>query len=464
MTMGLIGLIAAALGWVTTAHLTHSMLEREKTLTVDYIARVVREHISPAQLRAAQQSRGESAALQRVAAGLTLLPEVVRVKIYNPQGTIIWSDVAELIGKNFHDDHGVRESLQGRVVVELEQMTSKPEHQFEHPHYRELTSIYVPIRADDTGELLAVFEIYKNPVFLHRLIRKGRFVLWTVVLAGGGLLFLGQSGLVASAGRTINRQYSDLQRHAKTLEDINARLQDTQAQLVEAERFAAIGEVTAAVAHGIRNPLGNIRLVTQESLEGLAPHHPCREPLTDIITQVDFLEARLRSFLSTVKPFDLSLTPFQFSALIDMVLEGMRQHFDERGVQVIVDLAGAPTLVQGDLIKLAEVLQVLLTNSLEAGAHTITIVGHQGAEDVVGHSVQLHIIDDGAGLSPSAAERLFHPFFTTKTHGTGLGLVIAQKIIVAHGGRLILEPYIPHGTRATVWLPGRRHPSEGAGL
>jgi C4-dicarboxylate-specific signal transduction histidine kinase len=309
-----------------------------------------------------------------------------------------------------------------------------------------------------------VFEIYKHPLFLQRLIRKGRFVLWTVVLAGGGLLFLGQSGLVLSAGKTINRQYSDLQGHAKTLEDINTRLQDTQAQLVEAERLAAIGEVTAAVAHGIRNPLGNIRLVTQASLEELEPHHPCWEPLTDIITQVDFLEARLRSFLSTTKPFDLSLTPLQLSALIDMALEGMGQHFGARGVQVTIELAQDHAMVQGDMIKLAEVLQVLLTNSLEAGAHTITIVGHHEADDAAGPGVQLHIIDDGAGLPRGAAECLFHPFFTTKTHGTGLGLVIAQKIIVAHGGHLTIAPHIPRGTRATVWLPGQRHHAKEAVL
>ena len=65
-----------------------------------------------------------SPALQRVGEEFTLLPEVARVKIYDPQGTIIWSDVAELIGKNFHGDDALHESLQGRVVVELEQMTS----------------------------------------------------------------------------------------------------------------------------------------------------------------------------------------------------------------------------------------------------------------------------------------------------------------------------------------------------
>jgi len=134
MSLGLIGLIAAALGWVTTSYLTRSMLEREKTHTIDYIELIVRRRISLAELRAAHQLRAESTALQRVAEELTLLPEVVRIKIYDPQGTIIWSDVAELIGKNFYDDHAVYESLQGQVVVELEQITATPEHQFEYPH------------------------------------------------------------------------------------------------------------------------------------------------------------------------------------------------------------------------------------------------------------------------------------------------------------------------------------------
>ena len=280
------------------------------------------------------------------------------------------------------------------------------------------------------------------------------------VLAGGGLLFLGQSGVVFSARRTIDRQYNDLQRHASALEHMNARLQATQSQLVEAERFAAIGEVTAAMAHGIRNPLSNIRLVTQEVLEGLESHHPFQEPLTDIITQVDLLETRLRSFLNTAVMFDLSLTPLRLAVPINMALEGMEQGFVKHGVQVAVETAEHHTVMHGDAVKLAEVLQVILTNSLEAGAHTITIVEQQGEDDAAGPGVQLHIIDDGAGLPPDAAARLFQPFFTTKTHGTGLGLVIAKKIIEAHGGHLTLEARVPHGTRATMWLPGQCNPTE----
>jgi len=97
---------------------------------------------------------------------------------------------------------------------------------------------------------------------------------------------------------------------------------------------------------------------------------------------------------------------------------------------------------------------------LEAGAQTITIVEQQGEDNVAGPGVQLHIIDDGAGLPPDAADRLFQPFFTTKIYGTGLGLVIAKKIIDAHGGHLTLEAHVPRGTKATVRLPGRHNSTE----
>jgi len=235
-------------------------------------------------------------------------------------------------------------------------------------------------------------------------------------------------------------------------------------KLVEAERFAAMGEVTAAMAHGIRNPLSNIRLVTQELLEGLEPHHPFQQPLTDVITQVDFLETRLRSFLSTARMFDLSLTPLRLAGLINMALEGMEHCFVKRDVRGAVEATEHHPVIHGDAVKLAEALQVLLTNSLEAGAHTITIVAQQGGDDAAGPGVQLHIIDDGAGLPPDAEDRLFQPFFTTKTYGTGLGLVIAKKIIDAHGGHLTLETHAPRGTKATVWLPDRCGPLQEESL
>jgi signal transduction histidine kinase/cell division protein FtsL len=460
ISLGLIGLLAIALGWVTTSYLTRIMLAREKTITADYVQRVVMERISPAELRAASSSRVDRVPVREVAEELGLLPEVVRIKVFDHEGTVIWSDAHELIGKNFRHTLGLQGSLQGEVVVTLEPITPTPEHRFEYGTYKELTSIYVPIRDVITGETLAVFEVYKLPVLLKTTISRSRTVLWIVVLAGGVLLFLGQFILVSGAARTINTQYNELLQRARELQHMNTRLQDTQSQLVEAERFAAIGEVTAAVAHGIRNPLGNIRLVTQEMQEGLDRRHPLREPLGEIIEQVDVLEARLRSFLSTVKPFELSLSFTPLAVLVEHALEGIRQGVQEQGVAVSIELEKEQMCIHCDAVKIEEALQELLVNGVEAGASKIWITAQQVPDDMSNLWVRMVIEDNGVGMSPDAARKIFQPFFTTKAFGTGLGLVVAKKVIEAHGGRLVLEARASGGTKAIVWLPCHSASSE----
>lgn len=224
---------------------------------------------------------------------------------------------------------------------------------------------------------------------------------------------------------------------------------------VEAERLAATEEVIAAVAHGIRNPLGNIRLVTQEMLEVLDPPHVLREPLGEIIGQVDLLEARLRSFLSMTRPFDLSLTFTQVADLVGSAIQGIRQRLANQGVKVSVDLDAGRTVLYCDAVKIEEALQELLVNSVQAQADTITIVGRQVMDNVQKQWIRLTIEDNGTGLSPDAVDKALHPFFTTKPLGTGLGLAVAKRIIEEHDGKLFLEASHTRGTRATVWLPSR---------
>lgn len=453
ISLALIAVVAMIVGWLAGRLLTAHMLEREQTLTVNYMQRVASQRIAPEELRAAWQLRSESKALGAVAEGFMLLPEVVRIKVYDPKGVVIWSDAPGLVGKDFSNDQSVRDGLSGKLVAEMEQIGASPEHEFEHPHFRELMSLYAPVRDPRTGELLALFEIYKYPQLLYELIRQGRRVLWAVVLLGGGILSFGQFGLVLAASRTINRQYADLRERADRLELINRQLKDTQAQLVDSERFAALGEVTAAVAHGIRNPLGNIRIVTQETREGLDPQSPLREPLTDVITQVDLLEERLRNFLSTAKPADLTLAPVHLLTVVQTAISGMRARFADKNIAVEIKPFDGDCSVQGDQVKLEEVVRILLSNSVEAGAQKITVGGCKIIELANGRGIEFHIFDDGAGLSAETSARLFEPFFTTKSLGTGLGLVIAKKMIEAHGGKLTLAPMSPHGADAAISLP-----------
>jgi signal transduction histidine kinase len=100
-------------------------------------------------------------------------------------------------------------------------------------------------------------------------------------------------------------------------------------------------------------------------------------------------------------------------------------------------------------------LQALLSNSIEAGAHRITLKGEPVVSGAKEQGVRLHIIDDGPGLSTGGAESLFKPFFTTKSFGTGLGLYLAKKVIESHGGSLSLQSHIPHGVEGIIWLPCR---------
>jgi signal transduction histidine kinase len=461
LSLGLIGLMAGVLGWTTGEYLTRSMIEREKTVTADFVKHVVRMHFLPADLRAAGFSLADSERLSQVAKELREIQEVVRIKVFDHGGTIIWSDARDLIGRNFREDSLLQESLQGKLVVNLEPIGATPEHRFEYGKYKELTSIYVPIMDEASGDTFAVFEVYKLPGLLNTAIRQGRTVIWAIVLTGGVILFLGQFGLVRGAARTINAQYGQLRQRADELEEINTRLRTTRDQLVAAERLAAIGEVTAAVAHGIRNPLGNIRSVAQEAAEGLEHDHSLRQPLAEIMDQVDLLEARLRSFLSTTKSFDCSLTPTCMSTLVNNAFEGIRQRLAEEGVTTSVDIDAEQTSLCCDAVKIEEAFQELLVNCVDAGVHTIRVVGQRVSDDTQESGVRVTIEDDGPGLTSGTLEKAFEPFFTTKPLGTGLGLVVAKKIIEGHGGRLILEGRSLGGTKATVWLPSR--PTNGKG-
>lgn len=451
-SLGLIALLVIALGWTITSYLTETTLKREQRVTADFVRHVVDMHISTKNARTAELDLSDPRRLRQIADELWELHEVVRIKVFDPEGTIIWSDVPTLIGQNFRDNRLLRESLGGRIVAEFERLDSSPEHKFEQGRFEELMALYVPIHDKTKGDPLAVFEVYKDSELLREEIDQKGLTIWGIVLAGSTVLFLGQFALVRRASVTIKAQYRELSDRAEAMESINKRLETTQAQLVAAERLAAIGEVTAAVAHGIRNPLGNIRSVAQEASQGCEPTQPIRENLDEIVQQVDLLEERLRSFLSTTKSLDFSLAATSLEQLVEGALTGIRNRAKDSGTSIDVDV-GEDIVVQCDAAKIEEALQELLVNSLEAGAHAISVVANPSDDAARKPGVRLTIQDDGAGVSPAAVNKSFDPFYTTKPLGTGLGLVVACKIIAGHQGELSLQSGPTGGTQAIVWLP-----------
>jgi signal transduction histidine kinase len=453
----LIGPAAVLSAWFMGGYLTRISLDREREVTTGYVRQAVALAI-PADALKGPAREWMEAGVVSVGQRLGALPEAVRVKVFDRDGTIVWSDEPRLIGANFSSDERVRQSLDGLPVAALERIGPEPEHAYEADRYSELTSVYVPIVDPDTGKVALVFEVYKLPAL--GWVRQGQTVFWSVAAGIGALALLSQLPLVRRAARTIEQQDADLHGRARQVARLNDELASTRRRLGDAGRLAALGEASAAVAHGLRAPLANVRVVAQDTLECLAPGDPLRQPLEDIMGQVDRLEARIDTCLGAARPLGIAVAPVTVDALLAGAVLSIHRWLAEAGVTVEVDAAAADgaLAVLCDRARIEQALQEILANSAEAGARTVRVRCRR--DDEPGR-LRLVIEDDGAGLEASAQGRAFDAFFTTRAQGTGVGLAFTRRIVEAHGGSVAIAPRGGGGTVVTLRLPAAS--LEGAG-
>jgi len=259
----------------------------------------------------------------------------------------------------------------------------------------------------------------------------------------------------AEERRLIARLNDELRARARDLEAAYQRCQEVQGHLLDAERLATIGRMSAEMAHQVRNPLSSISL----NLE-LLEDEVCRLPgvsaaetarlFAAIHREVDNLAEVTESYLRFAK-----LPPFRWeSADLNEVIRELvvfaQPQVEQRAVRLSQRLAPCLPPVRLDRRQFKFALMGLLTNALEAMAAGGRLRIRTQAN---GHGVEVHISDTGVGIPPEHLERIFEPFFTTKPGGTGLGLSLARRIIEAHGGRIYCESIRQVGTTFTVVLP-----------
>jgi PAS domain S-box-containing protein len=227
---------------------------------------------------------------------------------------------------------------------------------------------------------------------------------------------------------------------------------ELEEQLRLKDSLARLGEMTAGIAHEFRNGLATIhgysRLLDLDELE--PKYRPYVEGIRE---ETEDLKQVVTNFLNFAKPTELTLTPVDMSALADRAADEVRADARVRGGDVVV--RGEFARVDGDEILLRQALSNLCRNAFEACdlaaiPPRIVIEGqHDEAHDVL----RISVSDNGPGIPDSVAERLFRPFFTTKAHGTGLGLALVQKVIVFHNGRVTAVNEDGGGARFIVTLP-----------
>lgn len=444
----MIGLITAALATVISYSLRKDLLDREWRITADYVQTEAFYHLAPSDF-AAPWSAPVRQRFEEFYRQTVTMPEIVRVKIYDDTMTVIWSDEPRLVGQRFPDNPHLEGAIGGRVMIHLGGKERKGENLYERSNLAELVEVYVPIRFPGTERVAGVVETYKLPTRVFANIRKGWMTVILTALIGGVFLYFSLFWIVRRAARRIAEQHD-------TLAATNQELRAVQAQLLEAERMAAIGEVVTAVAHGIRNPLANIRASAQvASLESKASASPPTYPM-EIMQEVDRLEGRLKELLQFVGPADRRSVSLDLNEVLRETLRLMAGRLAKSHLRVQEQLAPSLPPVLGNGMLIEQIFLSLIGNAIEAipdRGGTITLT--TGTAHVAGGSLQVfvEVRDTGVGIPDEERPKLFRSFYTTKAQGTGLGLAIARKFTEAHGGAIVVSSRPGEGSTFRVTLP-----------
>lgn len=203
-----------------------------------------------------------------------------------------------------------------------------------------------------------------------------------------------------------------------------------QAQVLESERLAALGQLAAEVSHEIKNPLIMIGGFARQLLRS-APDPKTASKLQIITDEVQRLEALIAELRDLYRPKALELEPVDIKALLEEVHALIHEDSLDRKIEVILDLPTVPLLVQGDRDKLKQVILNLVRNGMEAmeNGGKLTIRAFCTPDQL-----EITISDEGPGIPPTDTEKIFAPFYTTKKKGTGLGLSVSKRIIEQHEG------------------------------
>jgi nitrogen-specific signal transduction histidine kinase len=256
------------------------------------------------------------------------------------------------------------------------------------------------------------------------------------------------------------RQVQRLQDLSDKLEETNRQLRRAEAEARRAERLAALGQLSAGLAHEIRNPLGVIKGSADMLSRKVADSEPLVAELAGYISsEVNRLNALVVRFLDFARPSKLELRPERISEIVDRALEAATASFPNEKVRIEKQYAPNLPDIPADAQLCEQVFVNLITNAyqaMEAQAGSPEKTLHITIDKEVAKGrpgVAVFIEDTGPGVPPELREQIFNPFFTSKKDGVGLGLSIVAKIVDDHRGTIRLEENTPRGARFRVFFP-----------
>ena len=249
---------------------------------------------------------------------------------------------------------------------------------------------------------------------------------------------------IGDLGCNFNEMVRELQDNRAEIESLH------RTQMSRAEHLASLGELAAGIAHEVRNPLAGIA----GAVEVIGQHLPAgsshREVLQEVRKEVQRIQLLLSDLLQYARPRPLQFLRSDLGDTIEQAVMLARQQVGQRDIQIeFAKPEGLPP-VEHDAALIEQVALNLLVNAIQAMERAGSIRVRMETRDGL---VGFQVADSGRGIAPDVLPKIFRPFYTTKGHGTGLGLSLAKGIVEQHGGSIEVTSRPGNGTEFYIWLP-----------
>jgi signal transduction histidine kinase len=265
--------------------------------------------------------------------------------------------------------------------------------------------------------------------------------------------FANRNDEIGDLGRDFNDMVAQLKANREEIQRLH------QTQMSRAEHFATLGELAAGLAHEIRNPLAGIAGVIEIVSRDLPPNSAARSVIKDAKEEAVQINRILTDLLETARPKPPQFQVKDIAVTVEHGVMFARQQAITKRIMIEFDKGDQIPPVDHDPNQINQVLLNLLLNAIQA-------MDHPGAIYVTlrhdNDAALITVADQGKGISPDNLPNIFRPFFTTKGHGTGLGLSLARRIVEAHGGTISVRSEVGKGTQFVIRLPFAQKKSQAS--
>jgi two-component system NtrC family sensor kinase len=332
--------------------------------------------------------------------------------------------------------HARIEAVLGMAAHEADSLARRFEQRMSHAHVSTTETTHLGIGLAAAGILLIVL------VAIYSTIQIRLAVVAPLARLTDAAEQIGRGTFSGGAEEAGQGEFKEL---GQAFDRMSTELHKREAQLVQSERMAAIGQLAAGIAHEINNPIGVIRGYLRTMLPE-AREESLREELRILDEEAAACQRIAEDLLAYARTPELELS----DVAIEGLLEEVARRFASAGSasEVRIEVAAAPGVLRADALRLRQVVANLVNNAIQAGSPEVTVVGECSAT-----SYMIRVLDRGSGIAPEQRERIFEPFYSGRRGGTGLGLAVCLGIVKAHGGTIEAQPRANGGTELIVTLP-----------